>query len=160
MFGVDFSTRMLERARAKRDAGFPRAQLMEGDALELPLPDDRVAAATVAFGVRNLADLDRGFRELARVVRPGGTVVCLEITQPQRGPLARSTACGSTAGAGRGPRRRPPRRLRLLVPAGVREALPVRRRARPGDVRAGLRDVRYTTVAGGIVALHTGRVPA
>ena len=56
----------------------------QADALELPFPDDAFDAATVAFGARNLADLDRGLAEMARVVRPGGTVVVLDITTPRR----------------------------------------------------------------------------
>ena len=63
----------------------------QGDALDLPFGDDEVAAATSSFGVRNLADLAQGFRELARVVRPGGRVVCLEITTPRAPRWAAST---------------------------------------------------------------------
>jgi demethylmenaquinone methyltransferase/2-methoxy-6-polyprenyl-1,4-benzoquinol methylase len=162
VFGVDFSPRMLERARRKLDAaGFPRAQLLEGDALRLPLPDDRVAAATVAFGVRNLADVDLGFRELARVVRPGGAVVCLEITQPQSGPLAgfyRVWFDRLVPAVGRAVDRRGDSAYSYL-PASVRRF--------PGPVElgvlmrgAGLTNVRYTTLAGGIVALHVGQVRA
>jgi demethylmenaquinone methyltransferase/2-methoxy-6-polyprenyl-1,4-benzoquinol methylase len=162
VIGVDFSTQMLERARAKLDAaGFPRAQLIEGDALALPLPDDRVAAATVAFGVRNLADLDRGFRELARVVRPGGAVVCLEITQPQRGPLStfyRVWFDRLVPAVGRAVDRRGDSAYSYL-PASVKR-FPSAVELGGIMYRAGLRDVRYTTVAGGIVALHVGRVPA
>jgi demethylmenaquinone methyltransferase/2-methoxy-6-polyprenyl-1,4-benzoquinol methylase len=161
VFGVDFSERMLERARAKLDrAGYPRAQLLAGDALALPLPDDRVAAATVAFGVRNLADIELGFRELARVVRPGGAVVCLEITQPQGGPLARFYHVWFdrlVPAVGRAVDRRGDSAYSYL-PASVRRFPPP---VELGEVmqRAGLRDVRYTLVAGGIVALHVGRVP-
>jgi demethylmenaquinone methyltransferase/2-methoxy-6-polyprenyl-1,4-benzoquinol methylase len=59
-----------------------------GDALELPYPDDTFDAATVGFGVRNFSDLHRGLTELARVVRPGGRVVVLEMTTPTRLPLS------------------------------------------------------------------------
>ena len=58
------------------------------NALELPYPDDGFDAATVGFGARNFSDLDRGLAEMARVVRPGGRVVILEITTPQRPPLS------------------------------------------------------------------------
>ena len=57
---------------------------MQGDALELPFGDDEFDAATIGFGMRNLADYGRGFAEMARVVRPGGRVVCLELTEPPR----------------------------------------------------------------------------
>jgi demethylmenaquinone methyltransferase/2-methoxy-6-polyprenyl-1,4-benzoquinol methylase len=53
-----------------------------GDSLNLPLRDNCVAAASVAFGIRNVADLDRGLREMIRVVRPGGKVLVLEFTKP------------------------------------------------------------------------------
>jgi demethylmenaquinone methyltransferase/2-methoxy-6-polyprenyl-1,4-benzoquinol methylase len=53
-----------------------------GDSLALPLQDNSVAAASVAFGIRNVADLDRGLNEMARIVRPGGKVLVLEFTKP------------------------------------------------------------------------------
>ena len=59
-----------------------------GNALELPYPDDGFDAATVGFGARNFSDLERGLREMARVVRPGGRVVVLEITTPTKPPLS------------------------------------------------------------------------
>jgi demethylmenaquinone methyltransferase/2-methoxy-6-polyprenyl-1,4-benzoquinol methylase len=161
VFGVDFSPRMLERARRKLDAaGFPRATLIEADALRLPLPDDRVAAATVGFGVRNLADLELGFRELARVVRPGGRVVCLEITTPESGPLAgfyRVWFDRLIPAVGRAVDRRGDSAYTYL-PASVRRFPPP---VELGHVMqsAGLVNVKYTTLAGGIVALHVGEVP-
>ena len=76
---------MLERARGRS----PRTSRWEwANALELPYPDDGFDAATVGFGARNFSDLDRGLAEMARVVRPGGRVVILEITTPQRPPLS------------------------------------------------------------------------
>ena len=58
-----------------------------GDALELPLPDRLVDGALVAFGVRNLADLDAGFREVHRVLRPGARLVVLEFSTPRSRPV-------------------------------------------------------------------------
>ena len=80
--GLDFSERMLERARRKA----PALEWVQGDLLALPFDDASFDAATVGFGVRNVADLDLGLRELRRVLRPGGRLAILEITQP-RGPL-------------------------------------------------------------------------
>jgi len=77
--GLDFSERMLERARTKSD----EVEWVRGDALALPFADDSFDAATVGFGVRNLEDLEGGLRELRRVLRPGGRVGILEITQPR-----------------------------------------------------------------------------
>jgi demethylmenaquinone methyltransferase/2-methoxy-6-polyprenyl-1,4-benzoquinol methylase len=81
--GLDFSERMLERARRKSSA----IEWVEGDLLDLPFEDDGFDAATVGFGVRNIEDLDRGLRELRRVLRPGGRLAVLDLVRP-RGPLA------------------------------------------------------------------------
>src|SRR3954470_16965998 len=82
--GSDFSEGMLERARTKA----PELRWEQGDALALPYDAGGFDAATVGFGARNFSDLDRGLSEMARVVRPGGRVVVLEITTPTRPPLS------------------------------------------------------------------------
>ena len=74
---------MLEHARGKA----PGLRWEHANALELPYPDGAFDAATVGFGARNFADLERGLGEMARVVRPGGRVVVLEITTPTRPPM-------------------------------------------------------------------------
>src|SRR4051812_33855118 len=83
--GSDFSERMLELARAKAgdDVTFEH-----GNALALPYDDGAFDAAAVGFGARNFSDLVQGLREMTRVVGPGGRVVVLEITTPQRPPLS------------------------------------------------------------------------
>ena len=81
--GLDFSERMLERARRKE----PTIEWVRGDVLALPFDDGSFEAATVGFGVRNVDDLEAGLRELRRVLRPGGRLGILEITTPQ-GALA------------------------------------------------------------------------
>ncbi|MBX5469590.1 MAG: bifunctional demethylmenaquinone methyltransferase/2-methoxy-6-polyprenyl-1,4-benzoquinol methylase UbiE [Thermoleophilaceae bacterium] len=152
--GSDFSERMLELARAKsREVRFEW-----GNALELPYEDDSFDAATVGFGARNFADLSRGLAEMARVVRPGGRVVVLEITTPQRPPLSWFFGLW----------------FDRVVPllgraAGDPEAysyLPssVRRFPGPRELAAelavvGLAEVRYVITAGGIIAIHSGTVP-
>src|ERR671917_2979836 len=82
--GCDFSEGMLELALAKA----PDVRFEHGNALELPYEDGSFAAATVGFGARNFSDLARGLAEMTRVVRPGGRVVVLEITTPQKPPLS------------------------------------------------------------------------
>jgi len=87
----DFSHPMLARA----DAKFARAELgrlcvtVEGDALRLPFPDDAFDAVTVGFGVRNLVDMSAGFREMLRVIAPGGRLVVLEFSRPTGPVLSR-----------------------------------------------------------------------
>jgi len=151
--GSDFSAGMLERARAKA----PGLRWEQGDALALPYADDEFDAATVGFGARNFSDLDRGLSEMARVVRPGGRVVVLEITTPTRAPLSTFyrgwfdhvvPALGRVAGD-----------------ADAYSYLPssVKRWPAPGDLaarmeRAGLDHLRWILTAGGIIALHVGEV--
>ena len=150
VIGLDFSERMLERARRKSSA----IEWVQGDALALPFEDDSFDAATVGFGVRNLEDLDRGLAELARVLRPGGRVGVLEITRPQ-GLLEPfyNVWFGKIVPV-----------LGKLLPGGSAYTyLPasVKRFPGPEDLsrflhEAGFSDVRYRLFAGGIVALHTG----
>jgi demethylmenaquinone methyltransferase/2-methoxy-6-polyprenyl-1,4-benzoquinol methylase len=85
---ADFCVPMLAIARHKfaRLAG-PRPGPLAADALALPFPDRRFDGATVSFGLRNVADLDRSLRELARVLKPGGKLVVLDATSPERQPL-------------------------------------------------------------------------
>ena len=80
--GLDFSGEMLVRARRKSGT----IEWVQGDVLALPFADAGFDAATVGFGVRNVADLRAGLLELRRVLCPGGRLAILEITQP-RGPL-------------------------------------------------------------------------
>jgi demethylmenaquinone methyltransferase/2-methoxy-6-polyprenyl-1,4-benzoquinol methylase len=157
----DFSERMLELARtkagARRDAATIRFCWL--NALELPFADDEFAAATVGFGARNFADLERGLAEMARVVAPGGTVVVLEMTTPQRRPLSTFFSLWFD--------RAVPLLGRLAGDAAAYSYLPssVRRFPGPEGLAAvmwgvGLREVRYLLTGGGIIAIHLGRVPA
>jgi len=77
--GLDFSTGMLEVAAARA----PGPRYVRGDALALPFADAEFDAATIAFGLRNLADPVRGLAEMRRVVRPGGRMVVLEFVKPR-----------------------------------------------------------------------------
>src|SRR4051812_31747951 len=149
--GLDFSERMLELARAKA----PGIQFVHGNALELAYPDASFDAVTVGFGARNFSDLDRGLRELARVTRPGGRVVILEITSPQRPPLSWFfrlwfdrvvPALGRVAGESLAYSYLPSSVRRFPAPEGLAAAM----------ARAGLRDIRWILTAGGIIAIHVG----
>ncbi len=148
--GLDFSERMLERARRKA----PDVDWVAGDLLALPFADDTYDAATVGFGVRNVESLESGVRELRRVLRPGGRLGILEITRP-RGPLAVFYRLWFDAVV--------PLLGKLLPGGSAYTYLPasVRRFPGPEDLaalmhRSGFADVRYRLLAGGIVALHTG----
>jgi demethylmenaquinone methyltransferase/2-methoxy-6-polyprenyl-1,4-benzoquinol methylase len=151
--GLDFSEKMLERARRKSGA----IEWVRGDALALPFGEGAFDAATVGFGVRNLADLEGGLRELARVLRPGGKLAVLEITRP-RGvlrPFFRLWFDVLVPTAGR------------VLPGGEAYTyLPasVRRFPGPEDLStlfasAGFEEVTYRLLGGGIVALHVGVKP-
>jgi demethylmenaquinone methyltransferase/2-methoxy-6-polyprenyl-1,4-benzoquinol methylase len=148
--GLDFSARMLERARRKE----PSIEWVEGDLLALPFADGSFDAATVGFGVRNVEDLSRALSELRRVLRGGGRVAILEITQP-RGALAPFYRLWFD--------RIVPLLGRVLPGGSAYTYLPASVRRFPGpDALAdlvgasGFRAVRYRTFAAGIVALHTG----
>jgi demethylmenaquinone methyltransferase / 2-methoxy-6-polyprenyl-1,4-benzoquinol methylase len=87
--GCDFSEPMLDLAREKGErAGAGSVRFEWADALQLPYDAGRFDAVTVGFGVRNFADRDRGLREMARVLRPGGRLVVLEFTAPRRPPFS------------------------------------------------------------------------
>lgn len=151
--GTDFSEAMLERARAKA----PGIAFEQGDALALRYPDGAFDAATVGFGARNFADLDQGLREMARVVRPGGRVVVLEITTPARPPLSTFFSVWFD--------RLVPLVGRLAGDPDAYSYLPssVRRFPAPEALagameRAGLRNLRWILTAGGIIAIHVGEV--
>lgn len=87
--GIDIAPRMLAQGRAKiRKKGYGATiQLQEGDAEAISFPDASFDAVTCAFGVRNFAHLDKGLKEMCRVLRPGGKVVILEFAKPRIFPV-------------------------------------------------------------------------
>jgi demethylmenaquinone methyltransferase/2-methoxy-6-polyprenyl-1,4-benzoquinol methylase len=148
--------------------------------MSLPYGEGTFDAATVGFGARNFADLDRGLAEMCRVVRPGGRVVVLEITTPTRAPLslfyalwfdravpalgrlaasiAAAAGRGDGAGDGRGERDSP-----SLAEAYAYLPRSVKRFPGPDELasrmeRAGMEQVAYLLAAGGIIAIHSGTV--
>ncbi|HAT53887.1 MAG TPA: bifunctional demethylmenaquinone methyltransferase/2-methoxy-6-polyprenyl-1,4-benzoquinol methylase [Lactobacillus sp.] len=84
VIGVDFSAAMVQLAQQKAgDSNLTHeVTITFGDALHLPFPDDSFDLLTIGFGMRNLADLQAGLKEMLRVLRPGGQLVCLESSQP------------------------------------------------------------------------------
>ncbi|MFO1460738.1 MAG: bifunctional demethylmenaquinone methyltransferase/2-methoxy-6-polyprenyl-1,4-benzoquinol methylase UbiE [Verrucomicrobiota bacterium] len=84
--GLDFSEPMLAVARRRAGERVPSKgpvpRFQQGDALQLPFPDAEFDAVTVSYGLRNLADLDRGLRELYRVLKPGGRLLILDFGKP------------------------------------------------------------------------------
>ena len=127
------------------------------NALALPYESGEFAAATVGFGARNFSDLGRGIAEMARVVRPGGRVVILEITAPQRLPLSwfyalwfdlAVPALGRVAGDSEAYSYLPSSVKRFPSPRALAETM----------AGVGLSEVRWIVTAGGIIALHAGTV--
>ena len=148
--GLDFSERMLEFAEAKD----PRIEWVQGNALDLGYADGEFDAVTAGFGARNFADLDRGLAEMARVAKPGGRVVVLEITSPERPPLSWFFSLWFD---------RVIPALGRLADSEAYTYLPssVRRFPRAAELgarmaAAGLDDVRWVLTAGGIIAIHSG----
>ncbi len=88
VLGLDFCPPMLAQAEAKQRAApagrYAHVTFAPGDGLQLPLADASQDAATISFGLRNLADRARGLGELRRVLRPGGCLFVLEFSQPYR----------------------------------------------------------------------------
>jgi demethylmenaquinone methyltransferase/2-methoxy-6-polyprenyl-1,4-benzoquinol methylase len=154
--GVDLSAAMLDEAR-RAFGELPGVEFRLGNALALPVANGSFDAATIAFGLRNLSSFEDGLRELARAVRSGGRVVCLELSVPPGRFTSRFYRSA----------------FRLMAP--IVGAL-FRRRAAysylphsldgfPGAeeivttmARVGLRDVSFKRLALGAVALHVGTV--
>jgi demethylmenaquinone methyltransferase/2-methoxy-6-polyprenyl-1,4-benzoquinol methylase len=195
VIGSDFSESMLARARAKgaralgvvapsgssgtldgpASSGWVGLRFEWGDALQLPYAEGSFDAATVGFGARNFSDLDRGLREMVRVVRPGGRVVVLEMTTPTRPPLSlfyrvwfdrvipvigklAAPLVGLLSRARSSPSRTTIADAYTYLPNSVKRFHSPAALAAEMD-RAGLVEVRYVLMAGGIIALHAATVP-
>ncbi len=154
--GCDFSEPMLdlarEKARARRASG---VRFEWADALNLPYDAGRFDAVTVGFGVRNFADRERGLAEMVRVLRPGGRLVVLEFTRPQRPPFSTFYSLWFD--------RLAPILGKLSDDPEAYSYLAESVRTFPGPrglaekmAAAGLAGIRYTVLAGGIVTIHTG----
>ncbi len=157
--GSDFAYRMLEigRLKAAKQSIGDHVRFQQADTLHLPYKDGTFDASTVAFGIRNVVDTERGISEMTRVIHPGGRVVILEFTLPEnallrKGYLAYFGNVLPTIG-----------RMIARSEIDAYKYLPdsVARWPRPGELKAimqsvGLRDVSYDLVFGGVAAIHTG----
>ena len=154
--GIDLSPAMLEVARGAC-AQLPGVELRLGNALALPVEDGSFDAATIAFGLRNLSSFEDGFREMARTVRSGGRVVCLELSVPRprfmgrfyRGVFRMMAPVVGTVFKRGAAYSYLPHSLDGFPPA---EEIAATMRS------VGLREVRFKRLALGAVALHVGTV--
>lgn len=158
VIGADFSAAMLARARDKAD-GKAGGGWLQADALRLPFVDGSFDAVASAFVLRNLVDLPAAFAEMARVLRPGGRVVALDITHPPPGPFGAVMRFGFEQGvtrlagilSGQG-------RAYRYLPGSLEGYPPADELSRMIEA-AGAERARYRRFGGGMVALHVARVP-
>ncbi|MEO6446488.1 MAG: ubiquinone/menaquinone biosynthesis methyltransferase [Gemmatimonadaceae bacterium] len=154
VLGTDFALPMLQAGLGKA----PRERLapLNADALALPLRDESMDGAIVAFGIRNLADLDAGLREVRRVLRPGARFVILEFSTPRSAVVRGGYHAyfhhvlpwigGMISGH---------RTAYRYLPASVAN-FPVQEELAARMRTAGFRDVRYRDLTFGVAALHVG----
>ena len=154
--GTDFCRPMLDIAAGKTSG---RIRLIEGDALDLPFRDGTFDAATIAFGLRNLSNVESGLAELSRVLKPGGWVAVLEFSRPANAilrplfnlyfrrvlPLMGGLVSGSLSAY-------------TYLPASVQK-FPDQSQLSLLMEQAGFDQVRYQNLTGGIAALHLGKRP-
>jgi demethylmenaquinone methyltransferase/2-methoxy-6-polyprenyl-1,4-benzoquinol methylase len=159
VIGLDFNEEMLEIGRRKvlRAGLSDRVTLTLGNALSLQFQPESFDAVTVAFGVRNVADLGLAFREMRRVLKPCGRVVCLEFSRPTSTilrwlyhlysfwllPFLGKIVSGDRTG------------VYHYLPASIRE-FPDQGSLSRLMQAAGFEDIRYQNLTGGIVAIHVG----
>jgi demethylmenaquinone methyltransferase/2-methoxy-6-polyprenyl-1,4-benzoquinol methylase len=154
--GTDFCRPMLDIAAGKISG---RISLIEGDALDLPFRDGTFDAVTIAFGLRNLSNVEGGLIELLRVVKPGGWVAVLEFSRPANAVLRPlfnlyfSKLLPWMGGVISGSRS-----AYIYLPASVRK-FPDQSQLKLLMEQAGFVQVGYENLTGGIAALHMGRRP-
>ena len=157
--GLDYSSGMIAEAQRKAKKRRSEVNFLEGDAMDMPFEDEKASAATISFGMRNLPDYSAGIKEMARIVKPGGKVICLEAT-PYHRPI-----------------------LKIPFNFYFNHVLPIIGKVLTGEYEAykylpdsvknfpnpdelaetfreaGLVDVKYTLLGFGSVALHIGVKP-
>jgi len=154
--GTDFCRPMLSIAAEKVPAG---VRLIEGDALSLPFKDGTFDAVTIAFGLRNLAGVESGLKELRRILKPNGWVAVLEFSRPSNALLRPLFGfyfrkilpiLGGVISGSRG--------AYSYLPASV-SRFPAQQQLGSLMEQAGLDQVSFENLSGGIAALHLGRRP-
>jgi demethylmenaquinone methyltransferase/2-methoxy-6-polyprenyl-1,4-benzoquinol methylase len=160
MLGADFCAPMLAHTHAKQPSQASRPEFLAADAMSLPFADDSFDFATVAFGIRNVAEPVVALREFGRVVRSGGRVVVLEFCKPRLPVFAQlygfyfrqvlprlgKWICGNKSDA-----------YRYLHDSV--QAFPEREGFLELMQRAGLRAPRQRLLSGGIAAIYRAEVP-
>ena len=159
IIGLDFCRPMLRIAQSKAAKGGDVLPFIEGDALKLPFDDEAFDAVTIAFGLRNLANVELGIKELTRVLKPNGRLFVLEFSKPQI-PILRSLFQlyftrllplfgGLISGS---------RRAYEYLPDSVSH-FPNQQGLASLMSQAGLSEVSFENLTGGIAALHIGKRP-
>ena len=159
ILGIDFCRPMLAIAASKAARSGSTIPFIEGDALGLPFRDCSFEAATIAFGLRNLTSVEAGFKELLRILKPGGRVAVLEFSQP-RAPVLRSLFRiyftkllplfgGWISGS---------KSAYEYLPDSV-SRFPNQEKLAAMMKAAGFGEVSYQNLSGGIAALHLGTRP-
>ncbi|MBM7865479.1 demethylmenaquinone methyltransferase [Heliobacterium gestii] len=159
--GLDFNADMLTVAREKQREGKLARQIefIQGNAMELPFPDNRFDTATIGFGLRNVPDFRQALREMTRVVKPGGTVVSLETSKPQSWPMKplhgfyvdQLVPIIDRLSVGqKGPYAWLARSAQAFLPQEELSAV---------FREVGLTQVRYDNLFGGVAAIHVGFKP-
>ncbi|HKO96268.1 MAG TPA: bifunctional demethylmenaquinone methyltransferase/2-methoxy-6-polyprenyl-1,4-benzoquinol methylase UbiE [Pyrinomonadaceae bacterium] len=159
IIGLDFCRPMLEIARSKATNERAALPFIEGDALQLPFSNETFDAVTIAFGLRNLANVEAGVKELIRVLKPNGRLFVLEFSKPQT-PILRSLfqfyftrvlpLFGGLISGSRG--------AYEYLPDSVSH-FPNQEELASIMAGAGLEEVDFQNLTGGIAALHIGKRP-
>ena len=157
--GTDFCRPMLEIATRKASTNVSEIPFIEGDALKLPFADEAFNAVSIAFGLRNLSNVEEGLRELRRVLKPSGRVAILEFSRPVV-PGFRALfqfyftrvlpKLGGIISGSRG--------AYEYLPDSV-SRFPDQKRLAAMMRETGFEEVEYQNLTGGIAALHLGTRP-